>query len=941
MSRKRPRDGEPTVLEAVRAVCMIEPTQEQIASFPPALTPLDQQVLSLRLSLPSTFLLLVVCGYKVKFYGRDSRVASRRLGIMCVPTSPFESSSFPVQRLPHYLARLTEMGYHVAVADQVETAALRAVGGTSSGKVFQRSITAVYSRATTSSATFEALYASGGISLSLAEGDGQQDDAEENRDEAGDDRCLPASASSIVVDVTLRYVLVVHKSDNIWRCQLMSFVAMLCSDVFEADTDAVAHVLRDVFLRVEPCEVVCEVSCSADVEALLRLQVGVSRLHMGPTTDGSEDDCTVVLTTVPPRESSATALGAALTFAERFHLGDCIAGMRRASFQQCLSGGNANRAMCVPPTTLEALHILRDTRVHTGAASTSMSLLQHVDTCVTKAGSRTLRSWITSPLVDVQSVRERQEAAAMTVSDTSLKALVESVRVSMKGYLTDAEATLGRLLMHRASVSELIALVQLLQRLCTAAKAALQTEASGADGRAAPARSWQRDNKCLDNYAQNLIHQDVSKLVEVVANSINMAASTVSDVFDGVAVPPETIRCIREGIAAAERRMDHELVVAREELGMPTLQFSTVAGVNYLLDIPQTRLVGKKIPHDWIIVSRTKTNARYHTAGIVEASSQLAAERDKLSIAAGAEWTAFQQMLTRGHCGAVAAAQEAFRAAGALDAIGAIGRMSQQPGYTVPAVGSETQLCIRQGRHPMLDARMGGTYTAADVVMSSRGGTWLLTGPNMGGKSALMRMVGIFSILAQSGCAVPAAFCSMPVFEAVYCRMGLEDSVLEQQSTFMREMLETKAILTSPLLPQSLVLIDELGQGTSSFDGLAVAHGTLEFLRKHRATTFFVTHHSALCAPFLAAPSPEVQLKYMSFCRKKNISEDASDERETICFLHVPVDGVSPSSFGVEVAAMAGLPASVIHLARQKSQHIEAQQQQRELLHQLAQLVRL
>jgi DNA mismatch repair protein MSH3 len=305
------------------------------------------------------------------------------------------------------------------------------------------------------------------------------------------------------------------------------------------------------------------------------------------------------------------------------------------------------------------------------------------------------------------------------------------------------------------------------------------------------------------------------------------------------------------------------------------------------------------------------------------------AAKDKLNLVAEREWVLLQQHMSVSLGAEMDETRRLFRAVGSLDVLGVFGRLSVQPGYCYPRLLEGGDLKIVQGRHPMLDAMMGGGYVAANVEIPS-GGTWILTGPNMGGKSALMRTVGLLALMGQIGSPVPAEECTLPIFEAIFCRMGVEDAMLDQKSTFMVEMLETSAILSSPCLRRSLVLMDELGQGTSSFDGLAVASATLNYLVRNGGSTIFVTHHTVLCDHFRDGQHPNVICKYMAFAYL-----DGSGAKK-IKFLHTPVDGVTPSSFGVEVAGMSNLPSEVISIARGKSLWAEEQQRQRVSLHALA-----
>jgi DNA mismatch repair protein MSH3 len=454
---KRARDAGDDVADAYRCVCMREPTQEQHAAFPAALTPLDRQVYSLRKQLPPSVMLLVVCGYKVKLYGRDSRVASRRFGIVCVNTTPFESSSFPVVRLPHYLTRLTEMGYHTALADQVETAAIRASGTKTGTKVFERNITAMYSRATTSSASFETLYQSSAAAARkpTEDDDGDGEGAEEQDNEAG-----PCTSSATVEgaaggtqrrlqEASLRWILLVAVSVvdglSLWSWRLISLLSLVQSSIESVcGNDAALVQLRDVFLKCDPCEIICDSSSAAAVLSCLDA-LGECPLHQGPTFDGVEDSCT---RTFISDFQSSTIERLGLEYADRFRSSHVLEKVRTLPLQEIIAGHDV-RSMHLPATACNALGLfpLRNWQGH----SSMRSLVELLDRCSTKVGSRMLRRWVSAPLCDAAAIHNRQETVqSIAGADSPLRAVLDAIISAVKGYLSDPQ---GRLLLRKQSHS--------------------------------------------------------------------------------------------------------------------------------------------------------------------------------------------------------------------------------------------------------------------------------------------------------------------------------------------------------------------------------------------------------------------------------------------------------------------------------------------------------
>jgi DNA mismatch repair ATPase MutS len=248
-----------------------------------------------------------------------------------------------------------------------------------------------------------------------------------------------------------------------------------------------------------------------------------------------------------------------------------------------------------------------------------------------------------------------------------------------------------------------------------------------------------------------------------------------------------------------------------------------------------------------------------------------------------------------------------------LDALGSLAVVAGLQGFTKPKIlrdDEERRIVLRGARHPMAEALGGAPYVTNDVTMSlSNGRCIVLTGPNMGGKSALIRTVGVIALLAQIGSYVPAAAAEMSIFRAVLSRIGASDCLVSGLSTFMVEMKEAGPILTHPRIDNALVIIDELGRGTSTHDGVAIAHAALEHLvARCRCFALFVTHFPVICD--LSKVHPDVvRCCFMSF----------QDVGGDIAFLYKLKEGVTPSSFGIRVARMAGIPPGVTAIAEEKA----------------------
>jgi DNA mismatch repair protein MutS len=230
-----------------------------------------------------------------------------------------------------------------------------------------------------------------------------------------------------------------------------------------------------------------------------------------------------------------------------------------------------------------------------------------------------------------------------------------------------------------------------------------------------------------------------------------------------------------------------------------------------------------------------------------------------------------------------------------------------------PELNDTPGISIQAGRHPVVEAVLTKPFVPNDVQLNDAERMLIITGPNMGGKSTYMRQIALIVLLAHVGSYVPATSARIGPIDRIFTRIGAADDLASGRSTFMVEMTETATILHNAT-PQSLVLMDEIGRGTSTFDGLSLAFATAEYLAHEiKAFTLFATHYFELTT--LADQSPQVQ----------NVHFDATEQHDKIIFLHTVNAGPANQSYGIQVAQLAGLPRSVIHLAKQKLEELESQ----------------
>ena len=408
------------------------------------------------------------------------------------------------------------------------------------------------------------------------------------------------------------------------------------------------------------------------------------------------------------------------------------------------------------------------------------------------------------------------------------------------------------------------------------------------------------------------IQADVTRFLD----KINLHAAKADDKYSFFREEDETeeIGDQKMGIASVEHELQEHLKVAEERLGRKQIQYATVSGIEYLIEIENNSLAIKKVPASWVKVSGTKKISRFHTPEVI----QFIRQRDqyKEALAAACD-RAFQALLAE-----ISALYQFFRdcvqSLATLDCLLSLATIAQQPGYVKPEYTQHPCLHVEQGRHPMVERLLTDAYVPNDTNLDTDATRALLvTGPNMGGKSSYVRQLALIAIMGQIGSYVPAASARLGLLDAVFTRMGAFDNMLAGESTFMVELSETADILKQAT-PRSLVILDELGRGTSTHDGVAIAQAVLEYMvRSIRSLTLFITHYQHLSRMVQSFPDNALRNVHMRF------TESGEEGDEDITFLYEVGEGVAHRSYGLNVARLANLPSSVIELAREKSSELE------------------
>jgi DNA mismatch repair protein MutS len=535
-------------------------------------------------------------------------------------------------------------------------------------------------------------------------------------------------------------------------------------------------------------------------------------------------------------------------------------------------------ALLVDPTTLEHLEILEGSE-----GGRAHSLLDELDRTVTSMGSRMLRAWLLRPLARLEPIRDRLDAVEeLTFRTTDRGKLRDAIKPVL-----DLERLVARTALGTASPRDLVGLKQSLALI-------------------------PRVRTILGESAAPLVQSLVATLDDLPDVRSQIEAALIDD-------PPALARdggFTRDGVDAeldslkATSRSGKEIIAAMEEqertrtgIGSLKVRYNRVFG--YYIEVSKSNL--RAVPADYLRKQTIAGGERFITPALKEHEERVLGADERIL---ERELEIFERLRV-----AVAAEapriQAAARALATLDVLATLAEDAALNNYTKPHVHDGDELAVLDGRHPVVERMTEGgrdSFVPNDVTLNSSSCQLvILTGPNMGGKSTYLRQTALICLLAQIGSFVPAREAKVPLVDRIYARVGASDNIARGHSTFMVEMQETANILHTAT-SRSLVVLDEIGRGTATFDGLSIAWAVAEHLATNsrvRPKTLFATHYHELTD--LADATPGVV----------NFQVAAREWKDEIVFLHKIVAGRSDRSYGIQVARLAGLPRSVTDRARE------------------------
>jgi DNA mismatch repair protein MutS len=856
------------------------------------LTPMMAQYRRIKSELPKDALLLFRLGDFYEMFFEDAQTGAQLLNVALTKRGVVPMCGIPFHAVNAYIGRLLKAGRKVAICDQMEDAR--------PGQLVKREVTQILSPGT-----------------------------------HFDERMLKAERNN--------FLAAVHQ---VGRTFGLAFTDLTTGDFMTTEVEGDMEMLTEL-QRLRPAELIYP----AEAGAMRDLLRGGSRASVGearPLTpalspsDGERGTTKRGEEAVRPVASAATGYGwilngyddwvfapetALFTVREHFkvasldgfglkdrtaaigaagavlhyltqHLRRDVANLTRISFYQ------RSDYLVLDFTTLRHLEILEP--LHHDAPRNA-SLYGALNRTVTPMGARRLRDWLSQPLATAEPIRRRQEAVLRFVENS---AGLEELRAQL-AQVRDLERTLGRLSAGTGNARDLIALRMALEQLPGLKR--IVRELTRVDGERS-GRSAELDQSLLTSAPTDAAERvpalleelegqvtelpDLGELIErAIVEEPPLAVKEGGMIRDGFDAGLDELRTAMRGGKDWIAKLQQD-EITRTGIQSLKVRFNSVFG--YYIEVTKANL--DRVPPDYIRKQTIANGERFITPELKEMEGKiLGAEERGVKL----EYELFLRV-REAVLGRLPEIQQSAAALAQLDVLGSFAETARLYNYCRPQIGNEGGLFIRDGRHPVLEQNLSEErFVANDARLDGETQIALITGPNMAGKSTYIRQVALLALLAQTGSFIPAAEARMDLVDRIFTRIGASDDLARGQSTFMVEMCETANILNNAT-PRSLIILDEIGRGTSTFDGLSLAWSIIEHLHNQvGAKTLFATHYHELVE--LAARLP----------RLKNFNVAVREWHDQIVFLRKIVEGGTDKSYGIQVARLAGIPKSILERAKE------------------------
>ncbi|MDB2495504.1 DNA mismatch repair protein MutS, partial [Flavobacteriaceae bacterium] len=533
------------------------------------------------------------------------------------------------------------------------------------------------------------------------------------------------------------------------------------------------------------------------------------------------------------------------------------------------------------------------------SSQNAVTLLDVIDKTISPMGGRLLKRWVALPLKKIDKITNRHEVVSYLIKK---QPVLTAIQTNIK-CIGDIERLISKVATGKVSPREVVQLKNSLEAILPIKK-----------------ESENAKNNAIKTIGKNL--QDCKILREKITNTLNEDAPVLiqkgNAIAKGVSEELDELRSIAKG---GKDYLNQMLERETERTGINSLKIASNNVFGYYIEVRNTHK--DKVPGEWIRKQTLVNAERYITEELKEYEIKILSAEEKIAFQESEIFSKLIEWILQ----FINQVQQNARLIGELDCLCSFASLAIEANYTRPLIDDSFEIDIKEGRHPVIEKQLSAdqSFIANDVYLDREmQQIIMITGPNMSGKSAILRQTALIVLLAQIGCFVPAKEARLGVVDKIFTRVGASDNISMGESTFMVEMNEAASILNN-ISERSLVLLDEIGRGTSTYDGISIAWAISEYLHEHpsRAKTLFATHYH------------ELNEMTETFDRVKNYNVSVKELKDTVLFLRKLVPGGSHHSFGIHVAKMAGMPQTVLDRANKILKRLEKSHSSKELTNEM------
>ncbi len=533
------------------------------------------------------------------------------------------------------------------------------------------------------------------------------------------------------------------------------------------------------------------------------------------------------------------------------------------------------------------------------SSQNAVTLLDVIDKTISPMGGRLLKRWVALPLKKIDKITNRHEVVSYLIKK---QPVLTAIQTNIK-CIGDIERLISKVATGKVSPREVVQLKNSLEAILPIKK-----------------ESENAKNNAIKTIGKNL--QDCKILREKITNTLNEDAPVLiqkgNAIAKGVSEELDELRSIAKG---GKDYLNEMLERETERTGINSLKIASNNVFGYYIEVRNTHK--DKVPGEWIRKQTLVNAERYITEELKEYEIKILSAEEKIAFLESEIFSKLIEWILQ----FINQVQQNARLIGELDCLCSFASLAIEANYTRPLIDDSFEIDIKEGRHPVIEKQLSAdqSFIANDVYLDREmQQIIMITGPNMSGKSAILRQTALIVLLAQIGCFVPAKEARLGVVDKIFTRVGASDNISMGESTFMVEMNEAASILNN-ISERSLVLLDEIGRSTSTYDGISIAWAISEYLHEHpsRAKTLFATHYH------------ELNEMTETFDRVKNYNVSVKELKDTVLFLRKLVPGGSHHSFGIHVAKMAGMPQTVLDRANKILKRLEKSHSSKELTNEM------